>query len=68
MSETTRRVPCSYDGCKNYRVHHLHPETPRGVVLVEVPAGHDGLAYCSLTCAAMDGAIRVRAGAKGQES
>ena len=54
-------VPCKYEKCRNRRVHYERQDTPRGVQMVEVQDDHDGPAYCSFTCAIMDGAMSVRA-------
>jgi hypothetical protein len=55
-----KKIPCSGPGCSSRRIHYERPETPRGEQLVEVPDGHEGKAYCSLTCALMDGAMKLR--------
>jgi len=55
-----KKKPCSYAKCKDYRIHHERPDEPRGVQWVEVPDGHEGKAYCSITCACLAGAMSVR--------
>ena len=54
-----KRLPCSGPGCSQRRAHHERPDEERGTQWVEVQDGYDGLAYCSLTCAAMAGAIKL---------
>ena len=44
------RVPCAGKGCSERRIHFEHPNTPRGVQLVEVPEGHEDLVFCSIEC------------------
>lgn len=61
-----KKVPCSYEGCKHYRIHHERPHEARGVVWVEVPDDHEGKAYCSITCAVLDGAMKLKVEPKDQ--
>ena len=58
MTET-KRVVCAYEGCKLRRVHHERPDEPRGPQSVEVPWNYEGNAYCSMTCAIMNGAMKL---------
>ena len=53
-------VSCSSPSCSQRRVHHERPDEERGTQWVEVPDAHEGKAYCSLTCALLDGAISLR--------
>lgn len=48
------RVLCNYDRCG---CHRENPARER----VEVPDGHEGPAYCSITCAVLAGALKLRA-------
>ena len=54
-----KKIACSGPGCSSRRVHHEYQDTPRGTQYIDVedtfPKGKK--AYCSLTCAAMDGAL-----------
>lgn len=59
MPSQLKKVPCSYKDCGMRRVHHERPDTPRGVQMVTVGEKHEGPAYCSLTCALLDGAISI---------
>jgi hypothetical protein len=45
--------------CRSRRVHWDEPNTPRGPQFVPMPDGHEGPVYCSITCAVMDGAMRL---------
>ena len=56
-----KRVPCSYEKCGDHRIHHERQDEPRGTQQVMVLDDHEGPAYCSITCACMDGAMTVRA-------
>ena len=55
-----KKIPCSYEKCWGRRIHHERQDTPRGVQLVEVNDIYEGAAYCSFTCAIMDGAMSLR--------
>jgi hypothetical protein len=52
-------LPCSGPGCSDRRIHYERPDEPRGIQYVEVPIDFTGKAYCSINCAAMDGALTV---------
>lgn len=55
-----RRLLCAGVGCAERRRHHEDPDTPRGPQYVDVPDDFEGeRAFCSLTCAATAGAIRL---------
>lgn len=55
-----RKIACSGPGCADHRRHWYDPDTPRGVQMVEVPDDFKGdKAYCSLTCAILDGAMKL---------
>lgn len=45
-----KKVPCNGPGCETRRIHYESPETPRGIVLVEVPDEYEGNAFCSIEC------------------
>lgn len=53
--------PCSYNECSSRRVHHERQDTPRGTQYIEVPDNipQDKKAYCSFTCAIMDGSMTL---------
>jgi hypothetical protein len=51
---------CSGPTCATRRAHWCNPDVERGVQMVEVPDGHEGKAYCSITCAVQDGAMTLR--------
>ena len=57
-----KKLPCKYEGCKDRRVHHEYPDTPRGVQYVEVPDDRTEKdpVFCSMTCAIMDGWMSVK--------
>jgi len=57
------KVPCSCGGCSKVE-NWTRPDTPRGVQMVEVPDYHTGPAYCSITCAVLDGAMTLKTSAK----
>lgn len=59
MAET-KRVVCAYPECRLRRVHHERPDEPRGPQYVEVAWNYEGKAYCSMTCAIMDGSMSLR--------
>ena len=54
-----KKVKCSGPGCSSRRAHHESDE-PRGTQWIEVPDDFpDGKkAYCSIECAAYDGALK----------
>ena len=52
-----KKIKCSGPDCENRRRHWCEPDTPRGPQYVEVQDDYEGKAYCSLTCAMLDGAI-----------
>ena len=54
-----KKVPCSGPDCALRRVHY-ESDVPRGVRYVEVREDYNGKAYCSITCALMDGALKLR--------
>lgn len=63
------KIPCSGPGCAERRIHWEEPNTPRGVQYVEVPDGFEGSkAYCSITCAVLDGAVKVNSDEPVQEN
>jgi hypothetical protein len=50
-----RKLLCHGPGCADRRIHHERQDVPRGPQWVNVPDDFKGqVAYCSLTCAAMD--------------
>jgi len=55
-----KKVPCSYPECHRYRVHYERQDEERGIQWIEVPDNHEGKAYCSITCACLDGAMSVK--------
>jgi len=58
MSKPTKKVICPAPGCWDRRVHHEQQDTPRGAQRIDVPEDWTpdmGIAFCSLTCAAMAG-------------
>lgn len=50
----SKKVPCSYEECKERRVHWQEPYTKRPQQMIEVEDCRTGPAYCSITCAVMD--------------
>lgn len=54
-----KKVPCHYHGCAGRRVHYESPEKLRDRVMIEVPDDfpEGKKAYCSIECAAYDGAL-----------
>ena len=54
-----KKVPCSYPKCGEYRVHYERPDEPRGTQMIDVPDDFDRKAYCSISCACMDGAMTM---------
>ena len=55
-----KTIPCSYKDCDQRRVHFSIPDETRSHRMVEVKDDHEGDAYCSLTCAIMDGKMSVK--------
>jgi hypothetical protein len=60
-----KKVDCSYSKCGDYRVHHEKPDIARGQQKIEVPDDFIGKAYCSCTCAILDGAMSLRNNKQG---
>ena len=57
-------VPCSYDKCYLRRPHFLLQDEVRTQQMVQVADEYDGPAYCSYTCAIMDGKMSVKSDQK----
>ena len=55
-----KTIPCSYKDCDQRRVHFSIPDENRSHRMVEVKDVHEGDAYCSLTCAMLDGKMSVK--------
>jgi hypothetical protein len=55
-----KKVQCDYKECSHYRKHWCDPQKERGVQIVEVPDDFQGKAYCSMTCAVLDGGISLK--------
>jgi len=55
-----KTIPCSYKDCDQRRVHFSIPDETRSHRMVEVKDDHEGDAYCSLTCAMLDGKMSVK--------
>jgi len=55
-----KKIPCSYENCKNYRPHWEKPEEKRGIQFIEVSDDYNGPVYCSLSCAILDGKMFLR--------
>lgn len=56
-----KKVPCANTKeCPQRRIHFEEPDTPRGTQYIEVPDDYKGPAYCSITCAVLAGAIKLR--------
>ena len=55
-----KKLPCSSPDCKYRRKHWCSPDEDRGIIYVEVADDYEGPAYCSLTCALMDGAMTLK--------
>jgi hypothetical protein len=49
-----KKIPCSYDGCSNRRIHHERPDEMRPHRMIEVPDDFEGNAYCSIECQMYD--------------
>ena len=62
-----KKVPCSYKDCNKRRLHFTMPDDYRPTQMVEVDDNHEGDAYCSFTCAIMDGKMSVRYDPKKEE-
>jgi hypothetical protein len=56
----TKKLPCSGPQCSERRIHYERPDEPRGIQYVEVPEDFTGKAYCSHTCAMLDGALKLK--------
>lgn len=54
-----KKILCGYEKCSGRRVHWCNPYTDRDHQEVEVGDAYEGKAYCSLECAAMDGALKL---------
>ena len=55
-----KKIPCSYKHCDQRRIHFTIQDENRPRQMVEVDDDHEGDAYCSLTCAILDGKMTVR--------
>ena len=55
-----KKIPCSYEGCSNRRVHYTLQDETRDRKLVEVEDDYQGDAFCSLTCAMLAGRLSAR--------
>ena len=55
-----KKLPCSYKDCDQRRLHWSVPDESRPRQMVEVADDYEGDAYCSLTCAILDGKMTVR--------
>ncbi len=53
------KVPCSSQSCGSRRIHHERPYEPRAQIMLEVPDGHTGPAYCSIECSVYGKAERA---------
>jgi len=55
-----KKVACHYHGCAGRRVHYERPDELRDRVMIEVPDDFPEAkkAYCSIECAAYDGALK----------
>ena len=54
-----KKIPCNYKNCSSIRIHFTLPDVERGTQLVEVEDDYEGPAYCSFTCAILDGKLSV---------
>ena len=54
-----KELPCSYKDCQNRRIHFTIPDQPRGIQMILVDDDYEGEAYCSFTCAILDGKMSV---------
>ena len=54
-----KKVPCSYKDCGARRIHWEEPNTPRGTQHIDVAVDYEGLAYCSMDCAILDGHLKI---------
>lgn len=52
-----KKVVCPADGCQSRRIHHERQDESRGPQMVQVPDDwpEGRPAYCSMSCALMDG-------------
>ena len=55
-----KKIPCSYKHCDQRRIHFTIQDESRPRQMVEVDDDHEGDAYCSLTCAILDGKMTLR--------
>ena len=55
-----KKIPCSYKDCDQRRIHFSIPDETRSHRMVEVKDDHEGDAYCSLTCAILNGKMSVK--------
>ena len=55
-----KKIPCSYKHCDQRRIHFAIQDESRPRQMVEVDDDHEGDAYCSLTCAILDGKMTLR--------
>lgn len=54
-----KKIPCSYKHCDQRRLHFAIQDENRSRQMVEIADDHEGDAYCSLTCAILDGKMTV---------
>ena len=55
-----KKVPCSYEGCSERRVHYERQDEMRPRQMVEVKDDYEGQAFCCFTCAMLAGSISVK--------
>ena len=53
-----KRVLCSREDCSKVRAHWDRPDVQRGPQYIVVEDDYVGPAYCSITCALLDGALK----------
>lgn len=57
-----KKIPCNYEGCNKRRKHYTIQDEDRPTQMVEVNDDYESPAYCSITCAIMDGKMTVTEG------
>jgi hypothetical protein len=55
-----KTIPCSYKDCNQRRIHFTNQDENRPHQMIEVESDYEGDAYCSFTCAILDGKMSVK--------
>ena len=62
------KVPCKYKFCASRRIHYTQQDIERGIQYIEIEDEKKQEAYCSLTCAILDGALTIKTGSSNENN